>query len=240
MNRQDKRKIILLVALLMFPLFKPFLSPVTVIMGTIQGIIVGGLLIYIALFVSSLFFGRAFCGWLCPAGGIQEYCSMVVKKSPKSTKLKKLKYIFWIPLIIVLIIAVVKAGGLNQIDILFQSKINIPEVQEYIIYYAGVAIITILALTAGKRAGCLYICWLAPFMIVGTKIKEKIKYPSLYLKTDAQKCINCEICSKKCTISIDVAKRMNKKVISDTECIMCGECVDACPKKAINYKLGYS
>ncbi|MCZ3366611.1 MULTISPECIES: 4Fe-4S binding protein [Methanobacterium] len=238
MDRQNKRKGILLIALLIFPLFKPFLSPVTVMMGTVQGVIVGGLVIYISLFLSSLFVGRAFCGWLCPAGGIQEYCSVVVNKTPKSTKFKKLKYIFWLGLVSAIAVAIFKSGGLNHIDLLYQSKLNIPELQEYIIYYAGVGIITILAFTVGKRAGCLYICWLAPFMVVGTRIKELAKYPSLYIRTDPQKCINCDICNDKCPMSINISGRVKNKFISDSECIMCGECVDACPEKVMSYNFG--
>ena len=238
MDRQNKRKAILLIALLIFPLFKPFLSPVTVVMGTLQGVIVGGLVIYISLFLSSLFVGRAFCGWLCPGGGLQEYCSVVVNKTPKSTKFKKLKYIFWLGLVSAITVAIFKSGGLNQIDLLYQSKLNISELQEYIIYYAGVGIMTILAFAVGKRAGCLYICWLAPFMVIGTKIKEFFKYPSLYIKTDLQKCINCNICNDKCPMSISITERAKNNFISDPECIMCGECVDACPEKVMSYNFG--
>ena len=41
-------------------------------MGAYQGIIVGSFIVFTGMFLCSLFFGRAFCGWLCPAGGLEE------------------------------------------------------------------------------------------------------------------------------------------------------------------------
>ena len=75
-------------------------------------------------------------------------------------------------------------------------------------------------------------------MVVGTKIKEWVKYPSLYIKTDAQKCISCNICNDKCPMSINISGRVKNNFISDSECIMCGECVDACPEKIMSYNFG--
>ena len=45
-----------------------------------KGIIVGNFITFVLLFMVSLFLGRAFCGWVCPGAGIQEWCFTVNDK----------------------------------------------------------------------------------------------------------------------------------------------------------------
>ena len=40
---------------------------------------------------------------------------------------------------------------------------------------------------AGRRAGCHTICWMAPFMIIGRKLRNLVAWPSLRLT--AQSCL---------------------------------------------------
>ena len=72
-------------------------------------------------------------------------------------------------------------------------------------------------------------------MIIGTKIKNLLKYPSLHLEAYPEKCINCRLCAEKCPMSLNVNEMAAKKDMRNSECILCGACVDACPKKAIKY-----
>lgn len=95
--------------------------------------------------------------------------------------------------------------------------------------------VVVLSLIAGKLSFCHYVCWMAPFMILGTKIKELLKYPSLHLEADNDKCIGCKMCNKKCPMSLDVETMVNEDSMSNSECILCGECIDACSKLVIKY-----
>jgi NAD-dependent dihydropyrimidine dehydrogenase PreA subunit len=76
---------------------------------------------------------------------------------------------------------------------------------------------------------------MAPFMIAGTKIKNTIGYPSLHLEADKRLCIQCKQCSNHCPMSLDVSEMVHSKSMANSECILCGSCVDACPKKTIKY-----
>jgi polyferredoxin len=45
----------------------------------------------------SLFLGRAFCGWVCPGAGIQEWCFTVNDKKARGGRLNWIKYFIWVP-----------------------------------------------------------------------------------------------------------------------------------------------
>jgi formate hydrogenlyase subunit 6/NADH:ubiquinone oxidoreductase subunit I len=91
------------------------------------------------------------------------------------------------------------------------------------------------ALVAGKRAACHSICWMSPFMIIGTKIKNAAGWPSLHLTADKTSCMQCKQCSRICPMSLDVNAIVQNESMANTECILCGSCVDTCPKNAIKY-----
>jgi len=50
---------------------------------------------FAAMFISSLFLGRAYCGWVCPASGVQEEIIKVNDKEVR--KGGYIKWLIWIP-----------------------------------------------------------------------------------------------------------------------------------------------
>ena len=107
----------------------------------------------------------------------------------------------------------------------------------YFIYYAVLALVVGLALVGGRRSFCHYVCWMAPFMIIGTKIKQYLKYPSLQLAANKSKCVSCRQCTNKCPMSLEVEQMVKKESMKNSECILCGECISVCPKSVIRYKV---
>lgn len=241
MQRQKTRKILLLVSFLLFPITIYYFSPYVIIQAGLEGIISGSFVVFIAMFVASLFFGRAFCGWICPAGSIMDCCTMASDKRAKGGRFNLIKYFIWVPWVITVILIFFTASGSKKVNFLYLTHygISIAEPQAYIIYYFIVTLFVIITFASGRRAGCHYICWMAPFMIIGSKIKNKLKYPSLHLNADNEKCVNCKLCTKKCPMSLDVNEMVQNKKMNNPECILCGECVDTCSKEAIKYKFNY-
>jgi len=88
---------------------------------------------------------------------------------------------------------------------------------------------------AGRRAFCHYGCWMAPFMIIGRKIRNLARWPALRLKVEADLCVQCNLCSKNYPMSLDVERLVLAGAMEHNECILCGTCVDVCPKDAIRY-----
>ncbi|HNY35542.1 MAG TPA: 4Fe-4S binding protein, partial [Methanothrix soehngenii] len=72
LSRQWIRKTLIILSFVLLPATFVYISCPVIIQGATEGIATGGLILFIILFASSLFVGRLWCGWLCPAGGLQE------------------------------------------------------------------------------------------------------------------------------------------------------------------------
>lgn len=234
-HSQKTRKALLLFSLLLFPVTLYYLSPYLIIQGSFAGIVSGSCALFTLLFVSSLFFGRAFCGWLCPAGALQDNCAQIVGK-PASRKQNLIKYFIWVPWLITIIAGFISAGGIKQIDILYFTKygISVSEVSGYIMYYFVLSMILIVSLLFGRRSFCHSMCWIAPFMIIGSKLKNRLGYTSLHLEANAEKCIACKRCDKNCPMSLNVSEMVRNRKTNNSECILCGTCVQGCPENTIH------
>lgn len=81
MKRQQIRKLLLIVSLLLFPITLYYFSPALIINAGLNGIINGSFMIFVLLFLMSIPFGRLFCSYFCPAGGLQECAFTVDEKS---------------------------------------------------------------------------------------------------------------------------------------------------------------
>jgi polyferredoxin len=238
LKRQQIRKMFLIVMFLLFPIIFAYFSPYLIMLGASEGIVTASFIVFAFLFVFSLFFGRAWCGYVCPAGGLQECVMLAQNKKAKGGKLFWIKYFIWVPWLCTIIFLFIKAGGIQKVEPLFNIEKGISIAGHsfmIIIYFGVVAIFTIMSLLFGKRASCHYLCWMAPFMILGTKFSNVLHIPRLRIKADASKCIGCGKCNEKCAMSLDVKSMVQNEGLKHPECILCGECVDACPKQVIGY-----
>ncbi len=238
MKRQQVREALAVIMFVLFPVIFYYMSPYLVIMGASEGIIAGSLITFIALFISSLFLGRAYCGWVCPAGATQELCMKINRRNFKNGRANWIKYAIWLPWITIIVIMFLRAGGVTGIDPLYQTYygVSITGVESVITFLIVAGIFAAIALATSKRGACHTICWMAPFMIIGQKISNRIKLPSLKLQSDKSKCSNCKLCTNNCPMSLDVNSMVQKGFIRNSECILCGTCVDNCPKKAISFQ----
>ncbi len=85
------------------------------------------------------------------------------------------------------------AGSFRSVDffLLTESGVSVDTPYKYVIYLIIAGIFMMLALLIGKRAGCHVICWMAPFLILGRKIRNFFSWPSFRLSAEAEKCIQC-------------------------------------------------
>lgn len=241
--RQRLRKAAIILMFLTFPITMNFFSPYVIIDGAMNGIINGSLVMFMLLFAASLFLGRAWCGWVCPAAGMQEIVEPVNNKPVNGRRIDWIKWLIWTPWISLIVFMAVKAGGYQTINLLYHTQGGIsvagspdrPILFAYIIYYFVIALFVGLAIAVGRRAGCHSICWMAPFMIIGRWIRNRFGWSSLRLVADASNCADCKRCTKNCPMSLDVNAMVQLEQMENKECILCGTCVDNCAKSAIRY-----
>lgn len=89
--RQNLRRTIITVMMFLFPVIFYYLSPYLIIMAASEGVAAGSFIVFGLMFVSSIFLGRAFCGWVCPAGAVQEI--LIQKSKDKPFKRTSLNYV---------------------------------------------------------------------------------------------------------------------------------------------------
>lgn len=238
-NRQRVRKALIIFSFVLLPITFVYISCPIITEGASKGIITGGLIVFILIFMSSLFLGRLWCGWLCPAGGLQEIYFHINNKHANIMKLNWLKYLVFLSLFIPFISAVRSAGGLTTIDFFYYTEngISIARQGAYTIFLAQITFITVFAIPAGKRGFCHYFCPIAVIMIIGRKIRNLIRWPALHLSADAGRCTDCKKCLERCPMGLDVNIMVRQGSMENTECILCGCCVDVCQKHVIRYVL---
>ena len=241
--RQRIRKALIIIAFLSFPITMNYLSPYVIIDGASQGVINGSLVMFALMFISSLFLGRLWCGWICPAGGLQEMVEPLNRAALNGRRIDWIKWLIWIPWISMIVWLVFQAGGYRQINLLLDTQNGIslagsadrPIEYAYVIYYGVVALIFGLAVFVGRRGFCHTACWMAPFMMMGLWLRNRLGWPSLRLRAQADGCTNCKSCTRGCPMSLDVNAMVQAENMQNLECILCGTCVDNCPAKVIAY-----
>ena len=60
--------------------------------------------------------------------------------------------------------------------------------------------------------------------------------PQMQIKSKPESCIDCKKCNSKCPMSIDVNAAVKTGSVKSYDCILCGECVDVCPKDVLSYR----
>ena len=237
-TRQKLRKGIILFSFFLFPAIFYYLSPVVIIRATLEGIINGSFIIFLLMFISALIFGRAYCGWVCPAAGCQE--AIFLSRDKKITKGDFIKWIIWIPWISAIVILAVINGGYHTIDFFYDTNygLSIGDVSSFIAYLIVLLLLIVLpAYIFGKRSFCHHICWMAPFMIIGRKIRNRFEWPSLQLRVEPEKCNHCHTCTQNCPMSLPVERMVKTNKTENTECILCGTCIDGCEFNVISFSI---
>ena len=94
-----------------------------------------------------------------------------------------------------------------------------------VLYYATGIILAYVF--KDNRAFCKYICPITVFL------KPASYFALLRVKNDTGKCVSCNKCKKTCPMNVDMTDNARKR-LNGTECILCFQCIDACPKKALH------
>lgn len=171
----------------------------------------------VAKIFGPLLFGRGWCGYACWTAMVLD---LLPYKRPQGERKKWgwLRYVtFALSLLFVGALFVFQAPGKERI--MFWSFL----IGNVLYYGVGIALALVLK---DNRAFCKYLCPITVFL------KPMSKYALLRVKVDEAKCISCGKCKKVCPMDVDVTDNSRQRK-NGTECILCMECVDGCPKQAL-------
>ena len=170
--------------------------------------------------ITPLFFGRAFCSWVCWSPSLFDLFG--IYKNKKSLKKNKLLYLKF--LVAILLIAL----GISS---LLRGNMSFPTQRLSMIKDISVISLGLLfAFPFGNRWFCRYLCPPAAIMSIFSK------WSLLKVKGDKNKCKKCGTCNDNCPMGVPVKEYIRKdERVADRECILCGKCIESCPNKALKY-----
>jgi len=249
---QRIRRFVSVVFFLLFPVTITMFSPYLSVLGAYSGIITGSVLVFCVFFLASPFFGRAFCSWICPAGHFQDQLATI--RTQKAGKAGRwwFKYLVWAPWLLALLVGLVlsllsQPTGLtfnfwwepsDPLDLVLEPYSPLINLGGHLLLtYMIFLVFMIPSLILGQRGGCHTLCWMSPFMVLGRKLGNVLRLPAIRLKAQPERCIHCSLCSRTCPAGIPVQQLVEKANTEHSECILCGQCVDACPKNVLSIKI---
>ncbi len=198
--------------------------------------------VFLGVLGVSILAGRAFCGWLCPVGALQDFLSNLSarlfkrwnlqptgkqisfpsKISPGNDGwLRSFKYLVLVLILLASTFAVYPP--LREIcpaRAIFSLQITTPLLWSVLITF-------VITSMANRRFWCKYLCPLGALLAPFNKIAP------LRLLLNEASCTNCRRCDPVCPMDIpDLTNNLRS-----TECIECLECQETCKEVALELRL---
>ncbi len=192
--------------------------------------------IFSGVLAVSLVAGRAFCGWMCPLGAVQEWLANLARRlggerrriRGKASKaklplhvpawldspLRKLKYV--VLAVVVLASAFTAYPPLHDLcpaRAVFSFKLTT------VLLWSVLAVFIVTSLLV-ERVWCKYLCPLGAALAVFNRLSP------VRLRANFERCNGCGRCDVDCSMGI----RDAPEHLSDGECIRCLECLETCAR----------
>lgn len=171
--------------------------------------------IFVLSVIVALFFGRFYCGWLCPINTVMKFVTafknkLTLKslKTPSFLTKPLIKYGVLLLFILTFVFVMITGKKLPVLPALLACGI-------------------ILTLFFPESLWHRHLC---PYGTILSFTSSKARF---FLKIDAGKCVQCGICKKVC--SGDAVNKQATYSIDKGLCLLCLDCMRKCPKKAIQY-----
>ena len=201
-----------------------------------HGILNAGAILVIIAFLTTMIFGRFFCGWACHFGAIQELSWWILKKLKVNPITINSRLVTILPLILLLNFYVVPNllyAFNNPWEL--NIELNEPEIWAFLPGWI-IGILTfiiygfLIVYFLGRKGFCRFLCpWGAFLKLPNSLAMFKVR------KTNT--CTSCHECTTNCPVGIDVSYEINNfGKVTNTNCTSCLICTSSCPSNSLSYK----
>jgi polyferredoxin len=195
-----------------------------------SGVFGGSLIHYlVAKIAGPLLFNRGWCGWSCWTAMVLDFLPYKRNKEGRlGGKWGYLRYVHF-ALSLGLVLALWYGFGYRVEDNSLTGLYWL--LGGNVLYYASS--IALAFILKDNRAFCKYVC------PIPTVLKVPARFSLLKLEGDPDKCNECGACAKACPMDIRIPEYIqNGQRVLSTECILCLECTNVCPKGALEATFG--
>lgn len=189
------------------------------------------LILGLAVLVSVLVAGNAFCGWICPMGTLGDVLTGLRKRlglRAVTVGERTDRVLRWGRYVVLaaVVIATVQTGRL----IFAEYDPYVTLFSLHWIFELSTALIPALIITSVIIVGSLFIdrLWCRYLCPAGAVFAVLGHLSFLRIRRSASACTDCGLCNPPCPVGIDVAHTATDGAVS-TDCVGCMECVATCP-----------
>jgi NAD-dependent dihydropyrimidine dehydrogenase PreA subunit len=221
------------------------------------GYVNAGFIFFVTAIVSTLIFGRFFCGWGCHVVALQDWCAHLMKKAGIHPKPFRARLLLWAPLLLAVYMFVwptvkrlafdfaLPSLGVTRAD--WPSWLPmVPQFNEFTSHlivedfwrtfppwYVAIPFLFVCGFAVvyflGSKGFCTYGCPYGGFFGPADLVSPgKIK-----VNND---CNGCGHCTAVCTSNVRVHQEVRDYgVVVDPGCMKCLDCVSVCPNDALSF-----
>jgi polyferredoxin len=203
----------------------------TLMNGHIPAIHPAAMFLIVTFLATSLLLRKTFCGWLCPVGTLSEWLWKTGRETfgrnfilPRwiDIPLRSLKYI-----LLGLFLTAVVTMSTADIEAFLHSPYGLVADVKMLDFFRNLSV-TAALIIGGLALGsvlvrnfwCRYLCPYGALMGLAALVSP------VWIRRDADKCIDCAKCAKACPSHLPVDTNLT---IRSAECLGCLECVAVCP-----------
>jgi len=223
-----------------------------------QGLVNAGFIFFIVAILSTLLFGRFFCGWGCHIVALQDLCGWFMKKLGVRPRPFRSRLLVFVPLALALymfvwptfkrlaIVPFFEQAGWDAALAFLGAPPPFPGFREHLVKtdfwetFPSVAVAIPFLLICGfatvyflgAKGFCPYGCPYGGFFAPAEQVAP------VRIKVDKSKCEQCGHCTAVCTSNVRVHEEIREYgMVVDPGCMKCMDCVSVCPNDALSLGL---